>query len=345
MPTVPGFRLSNLDYLRGIAALGIMVYHYASWTIGHQDADTVLGRIGVYGVAVFYVLSGLTMSHVYGRRLTTLPQVRTFFVRRAFRIFPLLWIVTAATLLLAGSWPGWRTLLLNITGLFGFIDWDGYIAVGAWSIGNELAFYVLVPLLAFASRWRPAFIAAVALILGIGLWFAFFGLDAARPLAEQWGMYVNPLNQALLFVAGYAVGTMLRDVVLPRWMLLTALGAALLVFVVWPSGSDSITLVAGANRVVFSIVCVVICAVAYKLAGELPALIDRPLALLGEASYSVYLIHPIAFTVTMMALGGILPTLASVLIAAAVTIAASVLCYRLYERPITRVGRALTPTR
>jgi len=58
-------RLNSLDYLRGIAAFGIMIYHYSSWTFGRFHADNFMGRVGVYGVAIFYVLSGLTLFHVY----------------------------------------------------------------------------------------------------------------------------------------------------------------------------------------------------------------------------------------------------------------------------------------
>lgn len=157
MSSSQGARLSNLDYLRGVAALGILVYHYTSWTLGVPSAQTPLGRVGIYGVAIFYVLSGLTMYHVYAGRMDSLRQVRTFFVRRAFRIFPLLWLVSIATLVLARKWPDPVTAFLNATGLFGFVDWDGYIALGAWSIGNELVFYALFPLVVLTLRRGWAF--------------------------------------------------------------------------------------------------------------------------------------------------------------------------------------------
>ncbi len=50
-------RLYNLDYLRGLAAFGIMVYHYMKYTFGTFTADSFMGKIGIYGVSVFYVLS------------------------------------------------------------------------------------------------------------------------------------------------------------------------------------------------------------------------------------------------------------------------------------------------
>lgn len=345
MSSLPGARLSNLDYLRGIAALGIVAYHYTSWTFGAQSAQTPLGRIGIYGVAVFYVLSGLTMYHVYATRMQSSRQVGTFFVRRAFRIFPLLWLVTIATLVLDREWPDPLTAFLNLTGLFGFFDWNGYIALGAWSIGNELVFYALFPLLVLTLRRRWAFWSAVALFFAIAAYFSFGVLDAASPLSEQWSMYVNPLNQAFLFVAGMAIGRLLRDVSVPRWILLLVAVVALAIFVVWPSGEGQISLVTGANRFVFSAVCVALCAVAYKLVVDAPRWIDRPLGTLGEASYSVYLIHPIAFTVVSLLVRDRLPDAIIAVVAVVLTLVGSVLCYRLYERPLTDVGRRLTPSR
>jgi exopolysaccharide production protein ExoZ len=54
-------RYLSLDILRGLSALGIMIYHYLGWILGHFGASNTLGRFGVYGVSIFYILSGLTM--------------------------------------------------------------------------------------------------------------------------------------------------------------------------------------------------------------------------------------------------------------------------------------------
>lgn len=58
-------RLHNLDYLRGIAASVIMIYHLSSWVFGRHDVGSFLGKSGVYGVSIFYILSGLTLFYVY----------------------------------------------------------------------------------------------------------------------------------------------------------------------------------------------------------------------------------------------------------------------------------------
>ena len=66
----PQQRLHELDYLRGLAAVGIMAYHYSTWAFGAQEANSFLSRVGIYGVAIFYVLSGQALTYVYASTLS-----------------------------------------------------------------------------------------------------------------------------------------------------------------------------------------------------------------------------------------------------------------------------------
>ena len=57
----PSNRRYNLDYLRGLAALGILAVHLSTLAVGPLSTNSFPGRYGVYGVSVFYILSGLTL--------------------------------------------------------------------------------------------------------------------------------------------------------------------------------------------------------------------------------------------------------------------------------------------
>lgn len=143
-------RLYNLDYLRGIVAFGIMIYHFFTWSFGTFSSDTFLGRLGIYGVSIFYVLSGLTLYYVYHSRMEpTKDDIIYFFNKRIYRIYPLLWLATISSIILSRKFPDIQNLALNLTGLFGLFKWDTYFATGAWSIGNELVFYIFFPLFIF----------------------------------------------------------------------------------------------------------------------------------------------------------------------------------------------------
>src|SRR5262245_50221339 len=206
-------RLYNLDYLRGLAAFGIMVYHYLTWTLGEFPANHFMGRIGIYGVSLFYVLSGLTLFHVYHHKMRiSLEDVISFFKKRIFRIFPLLWLATITAIVLSKQSPNLYNLFLNLTGLFGFVKWDTYFSAGAWSVGNELVFYVLFPFLIFFKRLGKGFLILPGiLLLLLYVYFAFVKLNSELSIYEQWRNYVNPLNQAFLFFGGFLTGVLFTN--------------------------------------------------------------------------------------------------------------------------------------
>jgi exopolysaccharide production protein ExoZ len=97
---VPMKRLNALDYFRGMAALAILLYHFCSWTFGQFDSSSLLGPFGIYGVSIFYLLSGLTFFTVYHSKFQfTFRWNLQFYVKRLLRIFPMLWIATFLHLL------------------------------------------------------------------------------------------------------------------------------------------------------------------------------------------------------------------------------------------------------
>lgn len=342
-------RLHNLDYLRGLAAFGIMIYHYLSWTYGHYLSDSFLGRVGVYGVSVFYILSGLTLFYVYRSKLE--PFVAgsiDFIVKRIFRIFPLLWLVVFATLAIRKTFPGIAALFLNLTGLFGFVSWDESIAAGSWSIGNELVFYALfLPYMFLLGKNRLVFIAAVLAAFAIYLYFAFVVMDPSGTLTTQWRDYVNPLNQFFLFLGGIIIGYTLKDVDVSKAVAVFILAAGLALFIFYPVEGNTIRLVSGVNRLVFTLSCLMICTGFYKMKVELPAVLLKPFTLLGEGSYSVYLIHPLVFLLTKWGINfffrklhfGTVPPVLTISAAVCITLVVSYFVYEYYEKYFMRLGR------
>jgi peptidoglycan/LPS O-acetylase OafA/YrhL len=287
-------RLFNLDYLQGMAALGIMVYHYLSWTLGKFSSDTFLGRFGVYGVSIFYILSGLTLYYVYYDKMKpTTADLLTFFKKRFFRIFPLLWLVTLTAISLSGKMPDLFNLFLNLSGLFGFVKWDTYFSAGVWSIGNELVFYVFFPFFVlFTKRHRLLMILLSLVLLSLYLYFAFHKLPHSS-VSDQWRNYINPLNQVFLFLSGFLLGLFFRDRHFGNSVTISLLIFAIFLFIFYPVSGEQINVKIGLNRVVFTVCCFIFCLSFYKLNVQFPKVIHRPLTQLGEVSYSVYLLHPI----------------------------------------------------
>jgi len=292
-------RLYSLDYLRGLAAFGIMLYHYLFWIQGPFTSDSFMGRVGVYGVSIFYVLSGLTLYHVYEySKGEATFSVSSFIRKRVYRIFPLLWLVTIAAIIISKKTPNAADVFLNLTGLFGFVRWDVYFATGAWSIGNELVFYSVFPFILYACMKRPLLLAVfTASAVGVHHYFAYYKISPLAPLSNQWRDYVNPLNQIFFFVAGIVVGHFTKARHISSWLSMVVLIAGLLLFTFLPSEGDTSGIVTQDNRWIFTLASVLICAGAYKIPGKLPSFSHDIFKILGEASYSVYLLHPLVFAV------------------------------------------------
>lgn len=346
-------RLQTLDHLRGLAALSILVYHFSTWNFGPQSAQLPIGRMGIYGVVLFYILSGMTMCHVYFAQWeNSLTQVRDYALKRVFRIFPLLWLAIFLTLLLSQQVVEWRTLVLDLSGLFAFLKWESNYALGAWSIGNELAFYVFFPLIMLVAKaGRGLLLALSGGMLLVFLYYAFWVIDPGQPLTQSWIAYSHPLNQGMLFLAGVLIGVYAREVMWSsalRWGLLA--GGLLLLFGC-PSGVDPATIVAGPARVVIVAGCVLVCLAAYRWPLRPPGWLSRPLAALGEASYGVYLLHPILYNLVeaghmaLLKKGYHAPVTVRLVLAVGLTLALSHLSYRYFEKPFIRLGRRLSVSR
>jgi exopolysaccharide production protein ExoZ len=344
-------RIETLDWLRGLMALSIMFYHLTIWIIAPQDSSSPLGRLGVYGVSIFFILSGLSMAIVYNRYIKSVISSVRFFIRRIFRIWPLMWIVCIMAVLPDVVKTGnidWYLMFLNVTTLFGFLEPTAYIATGAWSIGNEMVYYAVTPLIIILYNYRKwAGNLFFLLSLAIGMYFAFVLLNPGIKVAAQWELYVNPFNNFFLYVLGFAIYYNFRDIEFNKTLNLTILIVSVLLFCFLPFDGNQIVIVSGIGRVAFVTISFLIVLCFYKMKLTLPKVISYTLETFGIATYGVYLIHPVVyqyekFVFKTIALNNQFLLYVTVV---ASTVLLSVLSYRYFELKMIGVGKKLTTDR
>ena len=343
-------RLESLDWLRGLLALSIMIYHLIGWKFIQPGSDQLLGRLGIYGVSMFFILSGLAMSAGYVNYIHDLRTASKFFVRRAFRIWPLLWLAVASVtfggVAFKGESVNWTVVLLNLTTVFGFVNPGAYINTGAWSIGNEMVYYALTPaLLALYNRSLMLGNATAMLTLAIAVYFAYWALTPAATLASQWQVYINPFNNLFLYAAGVAIYYNTRSLTLRPITAMFMLVGSCALLAAYPSDGDLIVIVTGLDRFVYCLASVLIVLSFFKLSTRPPKLIATPLAALGAATYGVYLLHPIIFSAVeliLRRLGMQIDPATTILTTITLTIALSLLLYEKFELPLIRLGKRLT---
>lgn len=164
-----GGRFASLDGYRAIAALGVLVFHVAgSAPVGLTNDGTllggVLGNLGNFGVAVFFVLSGFLLYRPYAATdLSGEPQPSTlrFYRHRFLRIVPAYWFaLTGWFVLVWANLPANRRMALvpeNVATVYGFAQTYrplfGFAALTtAWTLGVEVAFYLVLPAIAWLVR-------------------------------------------------------------------------------------------------------------------------------------------------------------------------------------------------
>lgn len=295
-------RIDSLDYLRGLAAFGIMIYHMHLFTYGEVDSSSILAKIKIYGVSIFYVLSGLTLYLVNIRNFAlTKPILATFYIKRFFRIVPLLWMATALTVIVSFSpdYVNLKKIIANITVLPGAIKPETLIAKGAWSIGDELFFYMLFPFLLWLVKYNKWTFFAFTLVSFLLLsYFSFYKMDPNIALGEQSSAYVNPLGQMFYFVIGIALGVLERNLKRFGWWAIVAILFVGAIIAFYPATGNPVQLVTGFNRLILSGFVIIFCFLFYKCDFSfLPEFIKTGLSTLGEISFSVYLIHPIIYAI------------------------------------------------
>lgn len=288
-------RLYSLDLLRGLLAFGIMFFHLYNWIYGHFSAMHPLSILGIYGVPAFYILSGIALSHVYAGRLQEKAHRKRYFIRRLLRIFPMLMLSTICTIILFPGKHSLREIVLNLSGLFSLLDPPGYIAIGAWSIGNELVFYLLFPMLLLVFKMSNRAVNLVSLVTALlffGIGYAVFKPDTS--FQDQWPAYIHYLNQFFFFFFGvYAFFLHQRGILKKKHALYLFPAGAILIKVAQPHTLSD--LISGSNRMLLSLGTIgVVCSV-YLAGSPKNEPFKRFSSFIGRISFAVYMLHPLVY--------------------------------------------------
>lgn len=318
--------LISVQYLRAVAALLVVVFHITILLPGHSYRFLV----GQAGVDIFFVISGIVMW-ISSRD----ADPGSFALRRVIRIVPLYWLLTLVLSFIntdggfrigfdVGLWD-LLTSLFFIAKLDGTGSYEPILAPG-WTLNLEMYFYLILTIgLAVVRNHLILFASSVlAIVVVVGSLFSptsaiggFYaqsivfefavGLCIGWFITRQQIQFSGPASTALII--GGSLGILVLHALIPVRFLGLGLGAT----------------------------CVVI-----GFLGLETRLAQRPMRLwllLGNASYSIYLIHmPViafCFAVLPSEVLKAWPVLASVSIFG-LSLFSGVILHFGFERPVTR---------
>jgi peptidoglycan/LPS O-acetylase OafA/YrhL len=321
-------RVASLTGIRAVAALLVMLTH-AAYTTGNYSQGYVglmYSRMEI-GVPIFFVLSGFLLFGPWVKALASggrSPSVRRYAWHRVRRIMPAYAVTVIAAYLLyhfrtAGPNPGhtWMGFLrnLSLTQIYTDDYLFSYLHQGLtqmWSLAVEVAFYVVLPLLAYLlvvvlcrRRWRPVLmltgLAGLALLTPAWLILVHttdFLPDGARlwlPTYLSW------------FIGGMMLAVLQSMGVRAYAMASVPLALACFFIVSTPIGGDPTTSPAELREALVKVAFYAVIAtlmVAPLALGDCGLyakfLASRPMVFLGEISYEIFLIHLLTMELVMV---------------------------------------------
>ena len=213
----------SLDGIRAFSVVAVMLYHAnIAWLPG-----------GFLGVEVFFVVSGflITSLLIEERELTQRIDLKQFWIRRARRLLPALFVMLSATAICVAfyatdSAPDFRRDVLPSLGYFS--NWWQIFAVDTpyfaasslpvlrhlWSLAVEEQWYLMWPLLftfVFGAKWMRPKISGVVLVVCSGAVMAATALRFVQDNETRTNfLYLSTLTRSSGLLLGAAVAMLWR---------------------------------------------------------------------------------------------------------------------------------------
>lgn len=335
-----GVTVNGIQILRGLAAAIVVIRHIAK-ELAHVSHGSAF-ETGQFGVDIFFVISGFVIF-ITAPRLSALE----FTKRRFIRVAPLYWLFLLLTLAgdIVRHGVDRHYVVTNTLLSFFFIPSHDHIGsmfpplVVGWSLNFEAFFYVIA---ALVLACRPA-----RDFLG-GLTATVFALIVAGFVVRTFvGLSAAPITIWLLpIILEFLVGAWIAKWWQRGGQIAEPVGLVLLIgAVLWIVVAPTQTPYAIWRPLAWGMPAAMIVLGTLAFEPRLGARSLRPLHLLGDASYSLYLVHPIVIGVVLAVAHHALAEMSfvrSVAIIAVGCLVAGIVVHFVLERPLLRFTRHIT---
>jgi exopolysaccharide production protein ExoZ len=290
--------LLSVQILRAIAALLVLFSHaepsLAEFGYGGLIPDF---NLGACGVDLFFVISGFIMVYTSERLFAQRNAPYRFFSRRLIRIVPLYWALTTLVVL---GWHGFKLpshlTLTNVITSYLFVPTPRPggrafpVLVVGWTLNYEMFFYALFAVTIVFHR-RMAVIVLSALLFAIVTIPSLLGLELTAP----WSVWTSPLVYE--FVFGMWIGLAFREGwrIPPVISCVLVTAALFLMIYCYMAGITADEPLAGhyySRPLTWGVgAAMIVGAVALSSVERPVPYLLKPMVVIGDASYALYLFH------------------------------------------------------
>ena len=291
-------RISELDGIRGFAAINVMLFHVPCWNKDFYDLDFI--RNGYLWVDLFFVLSGFVISFNYSL-ISSLGDLCKFQYNRFLRLYPLHFIFLIVFLFFEiGKYVLYEYLNIKSSNTTPFVE-NNIIAfvfdlllvkpfgpdkniltfnLPSWSISVEFYTYLIFSILmVYFKKIKTVVFAALAIII-----FSINFFDGAKAVLN----YEYSIFRCLFgFSLGYLLNEFYKyknDYILPKYLDIIYVGVFF--FLIYKGYFFN-------NGHYFALMSTVLLAIIfYSKGGYLGKLLNTKIFnFLGRISYSIYISH------------------------------------------------------
>jgi peptidoglycan/LPS O-acetylase OafA/YrhL len=336
--------LKSLTSFRFVAALMVFIYHV------HLLKNYQLGYVGV---SFFFVLSGFILTYNYHSKLTTLrkEQIKKFYIARLAKIYPvhvLSFIISIPfTMKLLSGFSIMKKLIagcLNITLIQTYVpkNWINFsFNAVAWSLSNELFFYLLFPILIWGllkiRNKKP--LNALIIVYLIYLVITIASSLKREVLVDDWELYIFPFLRVFDFITGIILGLIFiqnKDILILSKRTFTLMESlSLLLLFVFITVSPHVNQGLRFSSMYLPIWLFLIYSFAFQRGYVSMLLSNGILVYLGEISFSFYMIHQLVIKyIVNVHLGHGL-----IILSFCTSVLLSSIIYHFYEEPLRKLIR------
>jgi peptidoglycan/LPS O-acetylase OafA/YrhL len=297
MSTQPTGKIEELESIRGIAALLVVLFHMPVWNASLHEIRFI--QNSYYMVDLFFVLSGFVMNLNYGEKLHSGRDVLRFQFLRFGRLYPvhllflLLAVLTATSSWIAATMFGMQlpsgsafkgativsfTDQLLLIHALGFFNIPYAFNLPSWSISVEFYTYLVFGILCLVP-WRALRLSTFVAVSGASVLLLSFG-----------GGFIGDFSQILQCLAGYFLGCLVATLSAryPRFLPWGSTFAALAAMTAFLS----LRVDPQFDVLIFFLSALIILAVVCSGDDFAKAMLrHRFLKFLGLISYSIYMSH------------------------------------------------------
>jgi peptidoglycan/LPS O-acetylase OafA/YrhL len=363
----------ELDVLRLCAFLLVFFVHRLDLAPIDQEKyywGHHISLVGNYGVPLFFFLSAFLITELLNKEQQEFGSisVKSFYIRRILRIWPLYFVFFFGMVLLTSTTSVFgKTIPIDAQLAFTFFSgnwyitfykWQSYCINPLWSVSVEEQLYILLPLVIFFTGKRGLkFFSFFALLLAYAV-IAYYAQNPVKGFSGQW---TNSFVQFQFFAAGILVSVYLKGWQ-PKWNFAIRILLFLSGFFCWliasivcevnadaPHLATMVQSISGWLLILVGVICFFL-----SLYGAPAKYMPKTLVYLGRISYGMYVVHITMLWIIFSILKNELAAFSEkiglyewknevgVLIALMATITFATLSYKFFEKPFLKLKKRFT---